>query len=233
MIGVLVNVLTVVVGSIIGLLFKKGIPEKITKTVMTGLGLCVIYIGVDGALEGSNPIIAVVCMALGGGIGALLNINKQINRLGDFIASRFKNGEGQSTVAEGFVSASLMFCVGAMAIVGSLNDGLTGDYSMLAAKSILDGLIALIMASTLGVGTLFSIIPVVLYQGSITLLAKFIAPVLSTELVSNLSYVGSALIFCIGINQVFGKKIKTGNMLPALLIPIIYELFTKLILPLF
>ena len=211
---------------------------------MKAIGVATVFIGISGAMAGllkvneggsietQGTMLLIISLLVGTFLGELLKIEDKLEGMGDFIKSKIKSKD-DGNFTESFVTSTLIFCVGAMAIVGSLNDGLTGDYSMLAAKSILDGLIALIMASTLGVGTLFSIFPVVLYQGSITLLAKFISPILSAELVSNLSYVGSALIFCIGINQIFGKKIKTGNMLPALLIPIIYELFTKLILPLF
>ena len=220
MIGVLVNVLTVIVGSIIGILFKKGIPEKITKTIMTGLGLCVIYIGVDGALEGSNPIIAVVCMAVGGGIGALLNINKQINRLGDFIASRFKNSEGQSTIAEGFVSASLMFCVGAMAIVGSLNSGLgvEGGLEMIYTKSVLDLISSALLAASLGFGVIFSAAFVLVFQGGIVLLAEVLQPFLTDIVISELTCVGSLLIIALGLNLTCNAKIKVANYMPALIL---------------
>ena len=220
MIGVLVNVLAVVVGSILGILFKKGIPEKVTKTIMTGLGLCVIYIGVSGALEGSNPIIAVICMAVGGAVGGLINIHKQINRLGDKIASVFKNRDGQSTIAEGFVSASLMFCVGAMTIVGSLNSGLgvVGGIEMIYTKSVLDLISSTLLAASLGFGVIFSALFVLIFQGGIVLLAEFLQPLLTTEVISELTCVGSLMIIGLGLNLTCNAKIRVANYMPALVV---------------
>ena len=220
MIGVLVNVLAVVVGSILGILFKKGIPEKVTKTIMTGLGLCVIYIGVSGALEGSNPIIAVICMAVGGAVGGLINIHKQINRLGDKIASVFKNRDGQSTIAEGFVSASLMFCVGAMTIVGSLNSGLgvEGGIEMIYTKSVLDLISSTLLAASLGFGVIFSALFVLIFQGGIVLLAEFLQPLLTTEVISELTCVGSLMIIGLGLNLTCNAKIRVANYMPALVV---------------
>ncbi len=241
--GTIINVITILIGGGIGLLMKKGLNQKLLDSLMKAIGVATMFIGISGAMAGllkvnesgaietQGTMLLIISLLVGTFLGELLKIEDKLEGMGDFLKSKIKS-KGDGNFTESFVNSTLIFCVGAMAIVGSLNDGLTGDYSMLAAKSILDGLIALIMASTLGVGTLFSIIPVVIYQGGITLLAEFISPILSQELIGNLSYVGSALIFCIGINQIFGKKIKTGNMLPALLIPIIYELFNKLILPL-
>ena len=242
--GTIINVVAILIGGGIGLFMKKGLNQKLLDSLMKAIGVATMFIGISGAMAGllkanesgaietQGTMLLIISLLVGTFLGELLKIEDKLEGMGNFLKSKIKSKDG-GNFTEAFVNSTLIFCVGAMAIVGSLNDGLTGDYSMLAAKSILDGLIALIMGSTLGVGTLFSIIPVVIYQGGITLLAEFISPILSQELIGNLSYVGSALIFCIGINQVFGKKIKTGNMLPALLIPIFYELFTKLILPLF
>ena len=229
--GTIINVVAILIGGGIGL-FMKAIGVATMFIGISGAMAGLLKANESGAIETQGTMLLIISLLVGTFLGELLKIEDKLEDMGDFLKSKIKS-KGDGNFTEAFVNSTLIFCVGAMAIVGSLNDGLTGDYSMLAAKSILDGLIALIMASTLGVGTLFSIIPVVIYQGGITLLAEFISPILSQELIGNLSYVGSALIFCIGINQVFGKKIKTGNMLPALLIPIFYELFTKLILPLF
>ena len=218
MIGVFVNVLAVLVGSTLGILFKKGIPEKVTKTIMTGLGLCVLYIGVSGALEGTNPIIAVICMAVGGAIGGLINIHKQINRLGDKVASLFKNNDGQSTIAEGFVSASLMFCVGAMTIVGSLNSGLgiEGGIEMIYTKSMLDLISSTLLAASLGFGVIFSAVFVLIFQGGIVLLAEFLQPLLTAEVISELTCVGSLMIIGLGLNLTCNAKIRVANYMPAL-----------------
>lgn len=220
MLGVLVNVLTVLVGSTVGLLFKKGIPEKITKAIMAGLGLCVIYIGVSGALEGKNPIIAVICMAVGGGLGALIDIDKQINRIGGFIASKFKKTDGHTTIAEGFVSASIMFCIGAMTIVGSLNSGLGVEdgLEMIYTKSVIDLISSMVLAASLGFGVIFSAIFVLVFQGGIVLLAEVLQPFLTTSVISELTCVGSLMIIGLGLNMVGATKIKVANYLPALVL---------------
>ena len=242
--GTLINVGAILLGGFIGLFVKKGLNEKLMDSVMKAIGVAVMFVGISGALTGllkiteggkietSGTMLMIISLILGTFIGELLKIEDRLERVGEKLKKAVK-AKNSGNFVEGFVTTTLIFCVGAMAIVGSLEDGLTGDFSMLAAKSVLDGIMAIIVASTMGIGVLFSAIPVFIYQGAITLLAEFISPVLSDQLVLNLSYIGSALIFGIGVNQVFGKKIKTGNMLPALLIPIVYELFTKLVLPLF
>lgn len=219
MIGVLVNVLTVILGSTIGILFKKGIPEKITKTVMIGLGLCVIYIGVSGALKGSEPIVAVICMAVGGGVGSIIDIDKQINRLGDWIASKFNKKDGQVAVAEGFVGGCLMFCVGAMTIVGSLNSGLgiEGGLEMIYTKSVLDLVSSAVLAASLGYGVIFSAIFVFVFQGGIVLLSEALQPFLTSGVISELTCVGSLMIIGLGLNMVGATKIKVANYIPSLL----------------
>ena len=242
-IGTLINVIAILIGGLIGLFVKKGLNQKVLDSVMRAIGVAVMFVGISGALTGllkveggalntSGTMLMIISLILGTFIGELIKIEDRLESIGESLKNKVKVKDGGNFV-EAFVTTTLIFCVGAMAIVGSIQDGLTGDYTMLAAKSILDGILALIVASTMGVGALFSAIPVFIYQGGITLLAEFISPILSEELILNLSYIGSTLIFGIGVNQVFGKKIKTGNMLPALLIPIIYELFNKLILPLF
>lgn len=242
--GTLINTAAVLVGGIIGLFLKKGLNQKLMDSIMKAIGVAVMFVGISGALTGllkigengaietSGTMLMIISLILGTFIGELLKIEDRLEAVGEKLKKAVKSKDCGNFV-EGFVTTTLIFCVGAMAIVGALEDGLTGNFSMLAAKSVLDGIMAIIVASTMGVGVLFSAIPVFLYQGAITLLAEFISPVLSDQLILNLSYIGSALIFGIGINQVFGKKIKTGNMLPALLVPIIYELITKLITPLF
>ncbi|MBQ8869293.1 MAG: DUF554 domain-containing protein [Oscillospiraceae bacterium] len=241
--GTLINVAAILLGGFIGLFLKKGLDEKLIDSVMKAIGVAVMFVGISGALTGllkvtdggletSGTMLMIISLILGTFVGELLKIEDRLESVGEKLKKAVKAKDSGSFV-EGFVTTTLIFCVGAMAIVGSLEDGLTGNFSMLAAKSVLDGIMAIIVASTMGIGVLFSAIPVFLYQGAITLLAEFISPVLSDQLVLNLSYIGSALIFGIGVNQVFGKKIKTGNMLPALLVPIVYELFTKLVLPLF
>ena len=242
--GTIINTAAIVLGTLVGLLLKKGFSQKLADSLMKAIGVSVMFIGISGALTGllavgkngalqtQGTMLMIISLVIGTLAGEFLKIEDRLERIGEKLKTAVKSKDGSNFV-EAFVTTTLVFCVGAMAIVGSLEDGLTGNFSMLAAKSLLDGIMAIIVASTMGIGVLFSAIPVFVYQGAITLLAEFISPILSDELVLNLSFIGSTLIFCIGINQVFGKKIKTGNMLPALLVPIIYELFTKLVLPLF
>jgi uncharacterized membrane protein YqgA involved in biofilm formation len=175
-------------------------------------------------------MLMIVSLAIGGFIGEAINIEARLDRVGEWLKDILKfNKEKDKGFVEGFVNSSLLFCIGAMAIIGSLRDGLSADPSMLLAKGIIDGVVAIFFASTLGIGVFFSVLPVGIYQGIITLSARFVEPYLSERLISNLSFVGSILIFAIGINMIFGKKIKSGNLLPAILVPIAYEIIMYLI----
>lgn len=238
--GTLVNMIAIVAGSAIGLLLKGGLKTRFQETIMNSLGLAVMFIGISGALQGLftvkgnglqtvNVMLMIIALALGAFFGELFNIEEHLNQMGEFMKVKLKvKGEKGANFVEGFVNSSLLFCVGAMAIIGSLEDGLSGDTSTLFAKAIIDGVVAIFFASTLGIGVFFSIIPLGLYQGGITLCATFVEPYLNDQLVANLSFIGSVLIFGIGINMVFGKKIRCGNLLPAVLIPIFYEVIMKL-----
>lgn len=168
MLGSIVNFLAIIIGGILGLLLKKGIPERISKTIIEGLALCVFFIGVSGMLKGSNVLLIIFSIVIGGIIGEIIDIDKLINNLGKKIEEKF---EGKGNISEAFVTTSLLYCVGAMAIVGSLQSGLEGNHKILFAKSILDGISSIIFASTMGIGVLFSAFSVLLYQGAITLLA--------------------------------------------------------------
>ena len=233
--GTLANMAAIIIGSLLGLAFKGGLPQRFKDTIMNALGLAVMFIGISGALQGllivnkdgiktANVMLMIISLAVGAFLGELIDLETKLDHLGEFLKSSLKvRGEKGQNFVEGFVSSSLLFCVGAMAIVGSLNDGLTGDASMLYAKALLDGTAAVFFASALGIGVLFSIIPLGIYQGLITLSAKFVEPFLSDRLILNISFIGSVLIFGIGINMIFGKKIKCGNILPAVLIPVVYE----------
>ena len=224
MIGVLVNVAAVIIGSVIGLLCKKGINKRITDAVITGLGLCVMYVGITGVLKGQNAIVAVVSMALGGALGTVIDIDKQINRLGDFLAKKLKRDDGQISVADGFVSACLLFCIGAMAIVGSLNSGLgvEGGLQMIYTKSVLDFISSIVLSASFGIGVIFSSVFVLVFQGGIVLLAGFIAPVLTANVIAEITCVGSLMIIGLALNIVGATKIKIANYLPALVfVPIV------------
>ena len=237
--GTIINTLAVIVGSGIGLLLKSGLKQKIQDILMQACGIAVIFIGAAGALQGmlvinegkietQGSMLLIFSLVIGGFIGEVLDIEKKLDGLGTKIKNAVKIKEDNRFV-EGFVNASLIICVGAMAIVGSIQDGLTGDYSMLLAKSILDLIIVIIFASTHGIGVMFSAIAVFVYQGIFTVLASSIGQFLGEPLINNLSYIGSTLIFCVGVNLAFGKKIKIGNMLPALIVPVIYEIILHLI----
>lgn len=225
MLGTIINSLAIIAGSIIGLLVKGGIPERVSDTIMKGLGLCVIYIGITGALKGENTIIIIICMAIGALIGELVDIDKRLNSLGEFIECKFnakKSLNGNVSIAQGFVSSSLLFCVGAMAIVGSLESGLQGNYNTLFTKSILDGVSSIIFTATLGIGVVFSAIAVFLYQGAITICASLLSGVLSETVIISMTAVGSLLILGLGFNMLGVAKIKVANLLPAIFLPIIF-----------
>ena len=225
MLGVLVNVGTVLIGSLVGLFLKRGIPEKVTEALMIGIGLCTVFIGRSGALEGENTLVLILSMAIGTVIGTLLDIDKQLNRLAAYVEARFKQKEGQVTVAEGFVTASLLFCVGAMTIVGSLQAGLTGDCEMLFTKATLDLVSSCVLAASLGIGVLLADIFVLVFQGGIVLLAGLVAPFLTDYAIGEMTCAGSVLIIALGLNLIGVTKIKVANYLPVIFIPPILCLF--------
>lgn len=225
MFGVIVNVITVIVGSTIGLLFKKGIPEKISKAVMIGIGVCTLYIGILGSLSGKNTLILIASVVLGVIVGTLINIDGAINRLAGAVESRFKKTDSGVSVAEGIVTATLLFCVGSMTVTGSIAAGLTGDNSILITKAMLDLVSSMMLASSLGIGVLLSSVAVFAIQGGLVLLAGVISPLLSVGAINEMTCVGSVLIIMIGTNLMGITKIKVADFLPAILFaPIMYNL---------
>lgn len=218
--GTLVNVGTVLLGSLVGLLLGKGLPDRVSRALMTALGLCTLYIGVSGCLAGQNTLVIILSMVLGTAIGEIGDLDKWVNRLGAAVENRFGHG-GRTSIAEGFVTASLVFCVGAMTIVGSLNSGLTGDHTMLYTKACLDLISSLIFASTLGVGVVLSAGFVLVLQGGIALLARLIAPLLATAVVTEMSAVGSLIIVALALNLLGVTKLKIMNFVPAIFLPIL------------
>jgi len=222
MLGTIVNVIAVLIGGTVGLLLKKGLPERISDTIMGGVALIVLYIGIDGTLQGQETLVAILSIVIGGALGAWIDIDCGLNWLGDFAQRKLaaNSGEG-STFAEGFVSASLLFCVGAMAVVGALQSGLSGNHEVQFAKALIDGVTAIVFASTLGAGVLLSAAAVLVYQGGITLLAGLLAPVLSDAVVAEMSCVGSLLIIGISLNMLGLTKLKLANYLPAIFLPIL------------
>ena len=225
MLGVLVNVITVMAGSCVGLLFKKGIPEKVSKAAMTGLGACTLYIGISGSLCGDNVLILIGSVVLGAICGALLDIDGAINRLAQKVENRFKKEGQKASVAEGLVTATLLFCVGSMTVTGSIQAGLTGDNSVLITKATLDLVSSMMLASSLGIGVLLSAGSVFVIQGSLVLLAGIIAPFMSAGAINEMTCAGSLLIVMIGTNLMGITKIKVADYLPAILFaPLIHNI---------
>lgn len=220
--GPIINAAAAVFGGLLGLLLKGKLPERISRNMLRAIGLCILALGLQGALGADDFLLLITCVAFGTLLGEGLDIELGLNRLAQWIESRLKGGSGG--FAQGFVTATLLYCVGGMTILGSLESGLTHDHSTLLVKSLLDGIAAVLLGSTLGVGVLFAGIPLLLIQGSIALLANWIAPMLSPELIAAISAVGGVLIAGIGVNMldVGGAKLRTANMLPALLLPAVY-----------
>lgn len=232
MIGTLINCAAIVLGSALGLLIRRGLKTSVANTVMQGVGLSVILIGLMGAIKTQNTLLVILSMVLGGVVGSLINIDERMNRLGAFAQRKLTHGDGSaSTFAKGFVTACLVYCVGAMAVVGALDSGIRGDHSTLIAKAALDGITAVIFTSSLGIGVMLSAVPVLIYEGLIALLGTAIAPLLSEAVIIEMSAVGGLLIAAIGINMLLDKDIKVANLLPAILIPFlyfpIYQLFVR------
>ena len=227
MLGTLVNCAAIVAGSLLGLLFKNGIPEKYNKTVMQAVALAVMLVGLRSALACDDLMMIIVSVCLGALAGEWIGIEARLKQLGDFLESKMaKDNNGFSA---GFVTASLLYCVGSMAIVGSLESGLAGNHATLFAKAFLDGTISIILTSSLGFGVMFSAVPVFIYQGGITLAASVMKPLLIPSVVAQMSGVGGLLILGLGLNMIREQKIKVGNMLPGIFIPLVYYLFQTLI----
>lgn len=232
--GTIINTVAVIAGGLIGMCLKNGFKKNIQDILMQACGVSTIFIGAAGTLAKmfviENNIISVqgsmlliFSMVFGGLIGEVIHIEEKMDYIGERIKKTVK-AEEDNLFVEGFVNVSLIICVGAMAIVGSIQDGISGDFSLLATKAVLDFVIVIVFASTYGVGAVFSAVPIFVYQGGITLIAAIGGSFLSDEIISDLSFVGNALIFCVGINIAFGKKFRVGNMLPALIIPILYHI---------
>jgi len=226
LLGTIVNTLSIIVGSLVGLLLRGGIPERYSQIMMHAIGLAVVLIGLKTALETHAILVVILSLAIGSILGEFLRIEDRLEQFGDWLGRRLsKDSKG---VAKGFVSTSLLYCVGAMAIVGAMESGLTGNHQTLYAKSILDGIGSVVFASTLGIGVLFSSVSVFVYQGFITLTASFLKQFLLPDVVSQMSAVGGLLIMAIGISLLEIKKIKIGNMLPAIFIPLAYQMLKHL-----
>ena len=227
MFGTIINTVAILLGGGIGLLLKGGIPEKIKSMVSNAIGLAVIFAGASGAigkmiLPEANPILFIISLVLGGVVGELLGIEEKTERLGTLLQSKIRTKKEQGNLSAGFVAATLLFCVGTMSVLGPLESGLRADHSILYVKSMLDGVTSLIMASSLGVGVLFSAGSVLVYQGAIALLANWISPLLTGDVLRELSIVGGMLITGIGLNMLGITKLKIGNFFPAMLVPVLW-----------
>jgi uncharacterized membrane protein YqgA involved in biofilm formation len=218
LLGVLVNTGAVILGSLLGLLFRKGIPQRVSSAVMIGLGLCAVYIGIDGALEGENVLIVIASMVLGGIVGTLLDIDGGINRLGKWVETRFQHHEGDNaSAAQGFVTASLLFCAGAMTINGAIEAGIQGDDTIFFTKATLDFFSSIMLSAGLGIGVMLSAAFVLVFQGLLVLLAGVIAPVLTPFAVAEMTCTGSLIMIAIGTNLMGISKIKVADYLPGIL----------------
>ena len=229
MLGVWVNFATVVIGGIVGTMLRGGIKEKYRRTINAGLALCVLLIGMSGALKTENTMLVIVSIVIGSGLGELFRIESGLDRLGSWAQTKFSRGD--AGFATGFVNATLLFCVGAMAVVGSLEAGLSNKADTLLAKAALDGVSSIIFASSFGIGVVFSAIPLTIYQGGIALLSGVLAPLLTDALINEMSAVGSILIIALSINmlELTKERIRVGNMLPAILVPCVYIPLAELI----
>lgn len=237
--GTIVNVVLVIIGSAIGLMMKKAIPERLKTSMVQSLALATMTIGLTGIItasctaaggkiESSYIIMMVVCMAIGTFIGEMINIDKRLEKMGAYFEKKF-SADSSSTFAQGFVTASLVFCVGSMAILGSLNDGILHDPTILVTKSLLDMIMSVVFASTLGVGVMFSVVTIIIYQGLITLCASLISPFLTGVVISQMSFIGSILIMGIGFNFLYKPVLKLANMLPAMFLPLLWYMAQSLV----
>ena len=233
--GTLINVAGIITGGLSGLLFGKKMEERYQSILMNAAGICVLFLGIAGAMKemlaieqgkltSGGTIMMIASFSVGALMGEWMNIELRMEQFGKWLKIKTKS-DGDATFVDGFVNASLTVCIGAMAVVGSIQDGISGDYTVLTAKAILDLIIILVMTVSLGKGCIFSAIPVALFQGTITILARFIQPVMTEQALSNLSLTGSILIFCVGVNLVWGKMIKVANLLPALVLAVVLAFF--------
>lgn len=235
--GTILNVGGILLGGVAGMLFGKGLPKRFQDTLMSAVALCVLFLGVggclqemlaivDGGLESGGTMMMIGSFAIGAILGELLDLEGKMERFGEWLKRKTKS-DGDATFVDGFVTASLTVCIGAMAVVGAIQDGIRGDYSVLLAKAILDLIIVMILTASMGKGCIFSAIPVGLFQGAVTLLARQLEPLMTEPALSNLSLTGSMLIFCVGVNSIWGKKFKVANLLPTIFVAMAWGILAK------
>jgi len=226
LLGTIVNAAAIIAGSLAGVMFRNGINEKYNRTIMHAISLAVLVIGIKGAMKSDELLIVIFSLALESLMGEILKIEDRLESLGRVLEKRFSKDDGG--FYKGFITSTLLFCVGSMAIVGSLESGLTGNHQTLFAKSALDGITSIILGSTFGIGVLFSAFGVFIYQGAITMAAVFVRPFLQPDIVAQMSSVGGVLIMAIGINLMGAAKIRIGSMLPAVFLPLIWYMIQSL-----
>lgn len=236
--GTIANTIAVIIGGCIGLFLKKGIKKSLQDSLLQAMGIAVLFIGIggtlsqmlvfkDGHLETTGTMLMIFSLLIGTLIGEIINIEAKLEKLGE-IARKILHADEQSKIVDAFVTVTLVICIGAMAIIGALQDGLSGDYNLLLTKAILDSVICMVFASTMGAGVLLAALPLFIYQGLITLCASFISPYLTTAMINDICYIGNILITIIGINLTFNNiiHIRVGNMLLALIVPVVYHIFS-------
>ncbi|GHU82493.1 membrane protein [Clostridia bacterium] len=221
--GVLINTGTILLGGFVGLLLGKGIPERLRETVMQGVSLCVVLIGIKGALQTQDVLGVIMCLVIGALLGEWINVERRLEALGARAQRLLSRGQAaDGAFVQGFMTASLLFCVGAMAVVGSLESGLSGNHATLVAKALMDGVSSVFLAAAMGPGVLLSALAILVYQGVIALGAGLIAPLLTAPLVTEMSAVGGLLIVAVGVNMLGAAKVRVGNLLPAIFLPLLY-----------
>ena len=229
--GTIINTAAIIIGGLFGRFFFFFFKERHQNTLNMACGICVLFIGIAGAMEGmltidgnklvgGHSMLVIGCLAVGALVGEMINLEDRFEKFGEWLKVRTGNAKDKKFV-EGFVTASLTVCIGAMAIVGAIQDGILGDYSILTTKAVLDLIIIMVMTCSMGKGCIFSAIPVAIFQGTITGLAAFIEPIMTETALANLSLIGSVLIFCVGLNLVWGKKVRVANLLPSIVIAVI------------
>ncbi|MBQ9745260.1 MAG: DUF554 domain-containing protein [Clostridia bacterium] len=224
--GTIVNTLAVILGATVGLLFKKVLPRKLADALVLGVGLCVLYIGIEGTLKCTNPLVMIISMVLGTIVGTLLDLDGKIHRLGEKVEKKFdKNSDGKSTFGAAFVQSFLLFCVGAMTVTGSIQSGLSGDNTILFSKSVLDFVSSIVYSSTMGAGVYLAAPALFVYQGAITLVSAAAGEVLTGYMISEMTAVGSLLIVGIALNMLGITKLKLMDYIPAIFFPILLCLF--------
>lgn len=232
MIATMINVVLVLAGSLLGIFFRNKISPRFGSAISTALGLCVASIGISTMIKTENTLCVIICMVVGTLIGEGLNIEKRMDSFGELLRKKLVKGEGNSRFVEGFVNSTILFCVGAMAINGAMQAGMLGEYDILISKSVMDGLTSITFAAAMGVGVAFSAIPILLYEGGMTLLFSVVGNVISPAVIVEMSAVGGTIIVGIAANMLgFPKeKLRVGNMLPAIFLPIAYIPLADLIM---